>query len=347
MGRESEEGSTSLHCTPTPIQSRPVADIDGDVRLSACDASAARLAVCTRQGAIQIWERDQGQSSAWSRAGTIQPGASGVTAIAWAPSACGCKLALGCADGSFSIWAASPTTGAGGDTWRQRARRQASSSPLVALECAAPTWRGVLLVAADAAGDVRVFESLDLLELQEWDLQGAFSLLEDVGDGSRKRELSAVALTWRPSPGPLSLLIGTSGPEAQAGRAMVWQHRAEFGRWQMAAELAVGGGSRRGVVDVAWAANHGRLYELLAVAAGNAAEVWRWDAAAEDGGDDGPPPARRLAELLPGGGREEVLEVSWDLNGSTLASSGTDSCVRLWRATVGGEWLQRGVVGGT
>eukprot|EP00897_Mesotaenium_endlicherianum_P002807 jgi/Mesen1/2554/ME000162S01677 len=289
----------------------------------------------------------------------MQPPGGSARTVTWAPPEYGERIAVCSTSGSVSVWESSSP----GDKWRLSCVLQQSARSRVLALAFGKSASGLILVCASEDGRARVFESLDALHLHSWQLQGEFDLVSPEAvprrivrqgaQGPQREErqvaCSAVSLSFRPSTAGdsqragslLLMVIGTRGAVSAANAVKVLEFDASHARWHVLADLAPATGELPPVNDVAWAPNMGRSSDLIAAAAGESVLIWQLDYPATPGG------ALEVSQVATLGDHDsEVYQVGWDTSGATLASSGADNFVRLWRAGVNGTWAQRAAIAG-
>ncbi|CAL0311399.1 unnamed protein product [Lupinus luteus] len=200
----------------------------------------------------------------------------------------------------------------------------------------------VKVVAAYSDGHVRVYELLDPLELNNWQLQAEFqNVVESVSAFGKALCLSA-SISWNPQKGgsqESSFIIGFNSNTAELNSSKVWEFDQAHQRWLPVAELALPEDKVDQVYTVAWAPNIGRPYETIAVATHKGLGIWNLGLNPDH---DGRLPAERVALLS--GHEGMVWQMEWDMSGMTLATTGHDGMVRLWQSNLNGVWHQQAVL---
>jgi len=183
---------------------------------------------------------------------------------------------------------------------------------------------GLKLATCSADGFVRIYEAMDIMNLNHWSLTAEFE--------SHKNGSSCIS--WNPSPFDRpSIVVGSGDPEVK-----IWEYNDQQGRWKIAHVLQ---GHADEIHDVAWAPNLGRTYNLIATASKDkTVRIWRLGTSKS--ASQFPPYVE--AELREH--KDAVWRVEWNITGTVLASSGDDGNVFLWKANFKGEWKLIGVVDG-
>lgn len=168
----------------------------------------------------------------------------------------------------------------------------------------APRHHGLKIAACSEDGYVRIYEAVDVTNLQSWPLQQEFEADE--------KDLSCIA--WNPSPfdSPMTVVGSHSG-------AKVWEYDDSLRKWSVNVELE---GIHGTVRDVSWAPNLGRSYHLIAVASDHMVRIFKL----KPNEDRTRFVVSTIAEFDQH--NSEVWRVSWNMTGTVLASTGDDGTVR-------------------
>ena len=157
----------------------------GEVTATCYDTSGTRMATCTTQGAIHVWDRVDGPDGApgtWRQTAAWAAHRSACRAVAFAGAEFGRCLASSSDDGTICLWresvrapgaaaAAAATAAAedGSSEWERCAQLRDSSKPVTRLAFA-PADHGLQLAAAGDDGAVRFYSPADQLALHQWEL---------------------------------------------------------------------------------------------------------------------------------------------------------------------------------
>ncbi|CAL9137060.1 unnamed protein product [Musa acuminata var. zebrina] len=296
-----------------------------------------RLAVGFVDGSISIHDSlDSGSSSSASPSSSSKwkAHASSVLNVVWAPPECGDAIACICNDGTFSLW---EETGEDTEhpTWKLCKLFESSGSPVLDLQFGVFST-SLKMVAACSDGYVKVYELLDPLEFNKWQLQAEFQNVLDSVSRFGKVSCSSASIAWNPQRGEgqqCSFVLGFSSDLPQFNSSKIWEFDEAHQRWIPVAELALPGDDSDMVHAVAWAPNIGRPFEVIAVATCKGIAIWH---VLLDPESNGRPTTEKVA-LLPGHDGE-VWQLEWDMGGMTLASTGSDGMVRLWQSNINGIW---------
>ena len=176
----------------------------GEVTATCYDASGTRMATCTTEGAIHIWDRVDGPDGApghWRQTAAWAAHRSACRAVAFAGAEFGRCLASSSDDGTICMWregvrapgaaaaaAATAAAEAGSSEWERCAQLRDSTEPVSHLSFA-PAEHGLQLAAAGDDGAVRFYSPSDPLALTGWELCNESEALRP---GAR-----CVAVAWR------------------------------------------------------------------------------------------------------------------------------------------------------
>ncbi|GER41490.1 transducin/WD40 repeat-like superfamily protein [Striga asiatica] len=198
------------------------------------------------------------------------------------------------------------------------------------------------LVAAYSDGHIEIYELLDMLELEKWQLQAEFQNVIDLVSKFGNVSCLSASISWSPQRSEAkqsSFVLGFGSNTPPLNSPKVWEFDLDHQRWLPVAELSLPEDKGDQVYAVAWAPNIGRDYELIAVATQKGISIWHLGSEPDQ---DGRLSVQRVALLS--GHDSEVWEMEWDMSGMTLATTGSDGVVRLWQSNVNGEWHQQAVL---
>ncbi|XP_022843318.1 protein SEH1 [Olea europaea var. sylvestris] len=197
-------------------------------------------------------------------------------------------------------------------------------------------------VAAYSDGQVKIFELLDPLELEKWQLQAEFQNVIDFVSKFGNVSCSSASISWNPQRGELqqsSFILGFSSNSPLLNSSKVWEFDQDHQRWLPVAELASPEDKNDQVFAVAWSPNIGRPYELIAVATNKGIAIWHLGTNPDSNG-------RLFTEKVAvlSGHDGEVWQMEWDMSGMTLASTGSDGMVKLWQSDLNGIWHDQAIL---
>jgi len=257
--------------------------------------------------------------------------------LAWAHPEFGQVIASCSFDRTVCIWEEGEDDDKGTPKkWIERARLVDSRESMVDIKFA-PRHMGLKLATCSADGMVRIYEAIDVMNLAHWPLIEEFEA---------HRGGVANCISWNPSPFDRNMLVvGSSEPSVK-----IWEYNETHRRWTHI-ETLIGAGTGSGtndrlgpehrIHDVCWAPNMGRTYHLIAAAVKDTVRIWKLKVV--------PDKAKMEIEevLCRHDHRSEVWRIEWNITGTTLASSGDDGNVRLWKAGLdGGRWAPLSVISG-
>ncbi|KAK4389195.1 protein SEH1 [Sesamum angolense] len=188
----------------------------------------------------------------------------------------------------------------------------------------------------------KIYELLDTLELEKWQLQAEFQNVIDLVSNFGNASCVSASISWNPQRSEVqqsSFVLGFSSNVPALNSPKVWEFDLDHQRWLPVAELSLPEDKTDRVSAVAWAPNIGRPYELIAVATQKGISIWHLGSNPDA---DGRLSAQKLATLS--GHDSEVWEMEWDMSGTTLATTGSDGVVRLWQSNLNGVWHEQAVL---
>jgi len=262
--------------------------------------------------------------------------------LSWAHPEFGQLLATSGADGLAMVWeerADSSVTGsgAGGDThsvfaaqapvtlWAERARLADARKSLSCVKFA-PRHLRLQLATASADGEVRIYEAVDVMNLNQWLLKFSIEVEPDNTD------LGVRCLDWCQGRfEPPTLVVGDS-----SGNVNIYRYSDLGGNWGLHLRLDGHVNPRRGVLDVSWSPDVGRSYHLISSCGRDGllrVHKLKKLSNSADGANDSEEYTSQVLTT-----REEVWRCSWNVTGTVLASSGDGGVVGLWKSDFSGNW---------
>lgn len=243
--------------------------------------------------------------------------------LAWAHPEFGQVLATCSADGMVKIW--EEQEGIGGEStsarWYPKSQLSDSRKHVKDIKFA-PRHLGLKIAAGSADGCVRIYEAIDVMNLNHWPMQELFEADASGGRGG------VTCLSWNTGrfEDP-SLVVGTG-----SGRVQVWTYDATSRSWRMTIELKE---HVRAVCDVGWAPNVGRNFHLVASCSKDKTLRVHKLTRLPDG-------ALELDRQLAAVDIKSAIDVwrlEWNITGTILAASGDDTAVHLWKSDFKGDWV--------
>nr|CAD1824053.1 unnamed protein product [Ananas comosus var. bracteatus] len=293
--------------------------------------SGERLAMGSVDGSVSIYNSSSSPSSKW------KAHASGVVDVVWLPPECGDALACISGDGTLSLWE-EVEEGSQPVTWKMCKLFDSSSYQILDVQFGVFST-SIKMVVAYSDCHVKIYELLDLLELDKWQLQAEFQNVTDSVSRFGRPSCLSASIAWNPQRGEnqqASFVLGFNSDLPQFNSPKIWEFEEAHQRWLLVAELVLSEDEGDRVHAVAWAPNIGRPYEIIAVATCKGIAVWHIGLNPES---DGRLPTEKVALLS--GHDDEVWQLEWDMGGMTLASTGADDMVRLWQCNLNGVWHEQ------
>jgi len=289
----------------------------------AYDFYGRRLATCSSDQKVKVWDLDaQGE---WSLSAEIKAHSGSVQKVAWAHPEFGSILASCSADRQVFVYEEQVDMTTNKRTWSQRANLSDSRDAVQDIKFA-PRHHGLKLATCSLDGLVRVYEAVDVTNLNIWPLVEEFE--------ADKKDCSCIS--WNPSPfDPPMMVVGSQGS------ARVWEYVENGKRWHMVADLE---GHKDSVHDVAWAPHMGRSFHLIATACKDQ-RVRIYKLKSQPAKDRQKLEVALVAELDQH--HAEVWRVEWNITGTILASTADDGTARLWRSDFHGKYQCSLIVSGS
>jgi nucleoporin SEH1 len=297
-------------------------DTRGEVTWTSYDTSGTRMATCTSEGWIHVWDRGDaadGAPGVWRESAGWSAHVGPAKTVAFAGAEFGQCLASSASDGTICVWsealrAPGPAAAAaavaaaeeGAARWERCASLRDGALAVSHLGFAPPEY-GLQLAAAGDDGVVRFYSPTDTLALSGWELcNEAEALVPGAactalawcrptgagvhggagGGGSGGREGYASAAEGEAAPSPPMIVVGLtwSGRGGESDARVLAYDEAGM-RWRVVAQLCTGPVA---VTALAWAPNTnaaGGGVETIAAAIGTEAAVFRMEG--YDGGGGG------------------------------------------------------------
>lgn len=305
---------------------------------SAWNYSAQRLATGSIDGTLSIFDSpDPASSSSFTSSSSIKVHEGGIVKVLWVPPEYGDAVACILADGTLSVWEEIAEAGQSVQ-WKLCTSFQDRIARVLDIQFGVSST-SLKLVAAYSNGYVKVYELLNPMELNKWQLQAEFqNVIDSVSKFAKVSSLSA-SISWIPQrceSQQLSFVVGFNSDIPQLNSSKVWEFDQLHQRWVAVAELALPEDSGTPCYAVAWAPNIGRPYQIISVATPTEIAIWKIGLNPDV---DGHLSIEKAALLS--GHRGEVWQMEWDMSGMTLASTGSDGLVRLWQANLNGVWHEQ------
>jgi len=311
------------------------ADLIHDVSF---DFYGRRMATCGGEHVVKIWDLDE--NGEWEEQAKISEHKGSVWKATWAHPEFGQVLATCSFDRTVKIHE-ERMLGTKAQ-WTMVAPLNDSLKSVCDIEFA-PKHLGLKLATCSEDGHVRIYEAMDVMNLGSWSLLEDFKAKQD--DPKAKGKIKCTCVSWNPSRSHVPMVaVGCSPPPGHellpTNGVQVWQMQ-DPRRWTLV-KLIEGGRVAGPIHDVAFAPNLGRSYHTLAIASQKGLHIWKITPIPSQ--DGGAMDEYHVDECFKDDHiKQQVWRVSWNVTGTTLASSGNDGKVRLWRQAqdkliTGQEW---------
>lgn len=280
----------------------------------AYDFHSKRLAVSYSDKSIKIYTKSKNE---WKVTTEIKMDGC-ARKVAWAPPQFGQILAAATLDDKLvriyeETYDSDSKSPSNGHTFKECQRISLDSEPtgLAFRPGSEPSLRLTLAIPCKD-GRVRVVRASDAMSLSDWKLSSVF-------EAGEKAPVSSLA--WNPDPFEIPALIIGCGKQLS-----VWQHYESQQRWVKVADVAT---HKSDINSVSWAPSMGRSFHLIATA-GESVRIYKLKPNQDSSGGGGRFDIGVPTELKRHKGA--VWDVSWNITGSILASSGADGKVYLWKS---------------
>eukprot|EP00252_Welwitschia_mirabilis_P011638 TRINITY_DN25961_c0_g1_i1.p1 TRINITY_DN25961_c0_g1~~TRINITY_DN25961_c0_g1_i1.p1 ORF type:complete len:330 (+),score=64.69 TRINITY_DN25961_c0_g1_i1:151-1140(+) len=307
-----------------------------DIHCNAWNHNGERMAGGSSDGFIYIFDAEKGRTSPQlSRTSSFKAHSSSVFKIVWAPPEYGDVIASCAVDATISLWEEVEDED---NSYKWQACYQFPCTKASILDIQfGDCQSGLKFIQALSDGHVRVYESLQSLELKEWQLQAEFLNITDEMDRFIKCSCTSASIAWKSHGSSFqepTFILGFNSNIPQINIPKMWKFEEVHQRWEAVAELTVADEVGDTVTAISWAHNIGRPYELIAIATTKGISIWHveFQPNAKES-----PVVNRVA--LIGGEGIEIWQLDWDMSGMALASSGRDG-VRVWQFNLKGIWKE-------
>ncbi|XP_010261510.1 PREDICTED: protein SEH1-like isoform X2 [Nelumbo nucifera] len=301
---------------------KPLVMLDKGTNCSSWNYCGQRLATGLLDGTLVIFDSLEPDSSTFTCTSRTKAHGASITKVIWVPPEYGDAVACICADGTLLLW------------------EEVEEGPqLLKWKLCKLFESNATQVVAYSDGHVKVYELLDPLLLNKWQLQAEFQNVIDSVAMCGKASCLSASISWNPQISEShhsSFVLGFNSDLPQFNSSKVWEFDEAHQRWLPVAELALPGDKGDQVYAVAWAPNIGRPYEVIAVATCKGIALWHLGLNADT---EGRLSVEKVALLS--GHEGEVWQMEWDMSGMTLATTGSDGVVRLWQSNLNGVWHEQ------
>ncbi|CAA0812108.1 Protein SEH1 [Striga hermonthica] len=319
---------------------KQILTLDKGTRCTAWNYSGQRLVAGLADGSLVTYDSADPASSVFTCTSRFKVHESSIVKVVWVPPEYGDAVACISADGNLSLWE-EVSEESKGCHWKKCKSFDNGTGQVLDVQFG-DSQTCLKLVAAYSDGRIEIYELLDMLELEKWQLQAEFQNVIDLVSKFGNVSCLSASISWSPQRSEAkqsSFVLGFGSNTPPLNSPKVWEFDLDHQRWLPVAELSSPEDKGDQVYAVAWAPNIGRDYELIAVATQKGISIWNLSSEPDP---DGRLSMQRVALLS--GHDSEVWEMEWDMSGMTLATTGSDGVVRLWQSNVNGEWHQQAVL---
>ncbi|KAF8696936.1 hypothetical protein HU200_036580 [Digitaria exilis] len=313
---------------------RLVAELGSGTACCGWNHCGRRLAAGAVDGSVSVYDSHPSPSSKW------QAHEQSIVNVIWLPPEYGDAIACVCADGTLSLWEEVAEDNQL-PTWRKCKVFEGDNCRILNVHFGLHLG-SLKMVTPYSDGQVKIYELLDSLELDKWQLQAEFQNVTDPISRFGKPACTSASIAWNPRRGgseQASFAIGFNSDSPHFNSCKIWEFEEAHQRWLPLVELDSPEDKGDRVCAVAWAPNIGRAYEIIAVATCKGIAIWHIGLNTDP---DGGPLAQNVALLS--GHNGEVWQLEWDMGGMTLASTGGDGMVKLWQANLDGVWHEQAIL---
>ncbi|XP_051151233.1 protein SEH1 isoform X2 [Andrographis paniculata] len=178
------------------MNNKPILTLDRGTRCTAWNYSGQRLAAGLDDGSLVIYDSTDPASSTFTSSARFKVRESSILKVVWVPPEYGDAVACVCADGTLSLWE-EVAEDAGGNRWKMCKCFDRDKSQVLDVQFG-NSHTCLKLVAAYSDGQVKIYEVLDTLELEKWQLQAEFQNVVDLVSKFRNASCQSASISWNP-----------------------------------------------------------------------------------------------------------------------------------------------------
>ncbi|KAF6028054.1 SEH1L [Bugula neritina] len=289
-----------------------------------------RLATCSSDQHVKVWEKDSNED--WVCKNTWKAHQASIWRVVWAHPEFGNVLATCSFDRTAIVWEELVSVSASGEIHNQFVSKHTfvDSRTSVSDVKFAPKNLGMLLATCSNDGIVRIYEAPDVMNLTQW------NILIEIGV-----KMSCSSISWcsamRLQP---IIAVGCDDPgSSPSGKVILYEFSDGMRKCTKIDSIP---SITEPVQDLCFAPNIGRSVNLLAIATKDVAIVQLKSQGKSQS-------TTRFDQKIVGqftDHKQTVWRLCWNITGTTLASTGDDGCVRLWKSNYLGTWSCCGVLKG-
>ena len=331
------------------------------VHYAAFDHFGKRLATCSADQSIKIWQKSQ--AGKWVKACSFQAHEAPVIKVKWAHPDQGSILASFSSDSCVIVWEEKKKTSfyKGGQemvpededyttSFVQRAKLTDTKERIEDIKFG-PRHLNLMLATASADGYLRIYEAPDVFNLTQWKLNHEIQV----------NSLGINCISWNKNPfnSPM-IVVGSKDAKSaaldkKASRGQMIEesliddglvaplnedkilsiYACRENRWSLLKELRLKSQRHQATVnDVSWAQLNARSYHMIASSGAEGAFVWyvRFE-------DDGVKNIKMdVSECQPIIENIAVWKINWNPTATLLALSGRDGKVRVCKSGYDKQW---------
>lgn len=316
----------------------------------AYDYYGRRIASCSSDHKIKVWDKNP-ETGEWVCTAEWKAHPAPVWKLVWSHPEYGQLLASCSFDRTVVIWEdrgpKAIAQGHGAAVGRS-AQFQMKGSRLDFNQAVndiafSPRHVGLQLAVATDDGFVTVYEFIDVMDMTQPRISKFQAPQSSV---SQDGPTGATSIAWSSARFCVPMLV----VGANDGGVAVWGYSDTFRKWQRLFDLGLGGqgGHDSTVHDVVWAPDIGRSSHVLATCSKDkTVRIWMIEKELTNPTTQSEPKSRIIpvAQVL-SEHNAEVWRVQFNVTGTTLASSGDDGLVRVWKQNLKNQWVEDGTIAG-